>query len=212
MCMFKSCGLMFLCVAAFAASAAADTAAPRAGGYVGAFAGYGGIDAIARDYDPTFEQPYSASGWLAGAQAGYDWQSERLVFGVVADAAFDSVRGSDISGGPVIFKVRQEWEASLRGRLGYSVGAAVPYVTAGVAFAHFETKYSQVMLPFFVTDADRTGWTVGGGVEIPLGDRVSVVGEYRYSDYGKDGSQLTSPDGPYSLTTDRATVGLNYRF
>jgi outer membrane immunogenic protein len=182
------------------------------GAYVGIFAGYNKIDAVARDYDPANEQSYSGRGGLAGLQAGYDWNAGALVFGVAADASFTSARGSLLLTGPVIFKVDQQWEGALRGRLGYVVSGALLYATGGGAYAQFETKYSQLGLPFFVTDTDRWGWTAGVGIELPVTDRLGLAAEYRYSDYGKDGSSVTTPDGPYTLTNDRLTMGLNYRF
>jgi len=179
---------------------------------IGVFGGYGGVDATARDYDPLFEVPYSGSGALGGAQAGYDWQQGPWVFGLAADAAVSSVDATAEFSGPVVFKIRQQWEAALRGRIGHAFGSVLPYVTAGVAFSGFETKYSQLNLPYYVTDTDRVGVTVGAGAEIALSGKILLVSEYRYTCYGTEGSEIDTPDGPYTIKTQRATIGINFRY
>jgi outer membrane immunogenic protein len=207
--------LSIACAAAVLALSGTAWAEPAVGPgiYLGVFGGYGEADATAREDDP---EPvhYVLSGGLAGVQGGYDWASGSFVIGVAGDAAWSSVRDSYLfpGGGSVIFKARQEWEGSLRARAGFLASGALFYLTGGAAYSQFETQYSQVGLPFFVTDTDRWGWTAGAGFELPVADRWSVAAEYRYSDYGTEGSSATSPDGPYTLTTDRATLGLNYRF
>ncbi len=186
----------------------AGAAGAHAGTYGGVFGGYEALDVTARE--TTTPQAYDGDGGLVGLQIGHDWQADRWIYGVAGDVAYDFVHASIFfTGGPVVFKTRAEWEGSLRARLGYAMEGFTPYVTGGVAYAQFETKYSQVLLPFFVTDHDAWGWTLGAGAEVPIAERLSLAVEYRYSDYGSNGSAAT-PDGPHEFTTDRLTVGLNW--
>lgn len=201
---------MRLINAAVVAVSFASVAAAQAGTYAGVFGGYEALDVTARETSTPEE--YDGDGGLVGLQVGHDWKADGWIYGVVADAAYDFTRASIFfSGGPVVFKARQEWEASLRARLGYAMEGFTPYVTGGLAYGQFETKYSQVMLPFFVTDHDAWGWTLGGGADVSVGERMSLSFEYRYSDYGSNGSGFpATPDGPHEFTTNRLTVGLNW--
>lgn len=186
-----------------------DNAFAAGSPYVGAFVGYVSMDPTARDGSGG-PVSYSADGATGGVQAGYDWNFGQYAIGVVADIAGDEVRGTSYdSSGPVIFKIDQQWDASFRARFAYPMQGFTPYLTGGLAYAQFESKYSQVGLPFFVTDFDRTGWTLDAGVEVPMSGTMSLSAEYRYADYGSDG---TLPDGPYKLTTNRVTLGVNYGF
>ncbi len=196
--------------AAVVAVSFASVAAAHAGTYAGVFGGYEALDVTARE--TTTPQDYDGDGGLVGLQVGHDWKSDGWLFGVAGDVAYDFVHASIFfTGGPVVFKTRAEFEGSLRARLGYAMDGFTPYVTGGVAYAQFETKYSQVLLPFFVTDHDAWGWTLGAGVEVPIAERMSLAIEYRYSDYGSNGSGFpATPDGPHEFTTDRLTVGLNW--
>ncbi|WP_039578583.1 TonB-dependent receptor domain-containing protein [Sphingopyxis fribergensis] len=97
-----------------------------------------------------------------------------------------------------------DWTASLRGRLGYSAGRVLLFGTGGLAFMqeaqtrtqHIDSatlsyfnvnrRFSQNSAPFFSEKATklRTGWTVGGGAELALGNQWSVRGEYGYTRFG----------------------------
>lgn len=194
--------------AAVVAVSLASAVSANAGTYAGVFAGYEALDVTARE--TTTPQDYDGDGGLVGLQVGHDWTADGWIYGVAGDVAYDFVHASIFfTGGPVVFKTRAEWEGSLRAKLGYAMEGFTPYVTGGVAYAQFETKYSQVLLPFFITDHDAWGWTLGAGAEMPLAERMSLAVEYRYSDYGSNGSAAT-PDGPHEFSTNRLTVGLNW--
>lgn len=196
-------------IAAVVAISLAGAVAANAGTYAGAFGGYAALDVTARtDSTP---QDYDGDGGLLGVQAGHDWKTDGWVYGVAADLAYDFVHASIHLAGPVTFKTRQEWEGSLRARLGYEMSGFTPYVTGGVAFGQFETKYTQIALPFFVRDHDAWGWTLGAGAEVPVSEGLSFAIEYRYSDFGTNGDGFpATPDGPHEFTSDRVTAGLNW--
>jgi outer membrane immunogenic protein len=69
---------------------------------------------------------------------------------------------------------------------------------------------------------DRSGWTVGGGLEWMFAPGWSVFGEYNFMDFGrKDVGYIPGPLTPPGsvgdlmstrLTTQTALVGVNYRF
>jgi outer membrane immunogenic protein len=135
--------------------------------------------------------------WLAGGQVGCNMQSGNWVFGVEADA--HAQRWSSLytlgAGQPVPFVtgdqfgVRSDWQASVRGRVGYAMDRTLFYVTGGAAFT--EVRAYTNWLPFGILPgtiiADTrtlTGWTIGAGVEHAVTNNFTLGIEGRYSDYG----------------------------
>ena len=132
-----------------------------------------------------------------------------------------------------------DWTASLRGRLGVTWDRVLLYATGGAAFAGGRVNSTFTLtnpvpgiffpIPFAGTTAASSnftdvGWTVGGGIEWAFADNWSLAGEYRYADYGRHSVTFANPDpaGPASLgivsptvtrhlTTNQATLRLNYR-
>jgi opacity protein-like surface antigen len=104
-----------------------------------------------------------ASGFMGGAQIGYNWQFSQFVVGVEGD-----ISATDLDG--------INWLATVRGRLGYAWDRVMPYATAGLAIAEIDT-------PFLSSSSEtETGWTAGGGIEVAVSDNVSVRGEYLHFD------------------------------
>ena len=85
----------------------------------------------------------SASGWLAGAQAGYNWQSGSVVYGLEADIAGMNLKSSMntvLQGGiglPATATTSStiDWCGTARGRLGWATGPVMIYGTGGLAYA-----------------------------------------------------------------------------
>ncbi len=76
-------------------------------------------------------------------------------------------------------KAEQDWETSLRARMGYAFEQNLVYGLAGVSATQLELTQGG--------DSDRnllTGWTVGAGIERKFTDQLSGRLEYDYSDYG----------------------------
>jgi outer membrane immunogenic protein len=145
-----------------------------------------------------------------GAQAGYNFQSGNIVYGVEAQGTFNTA-GNKRSA--TNLTAREQYRAALKGKLGYSFGSTMVYGTAGVAIAPL-----QVSAPATATTAaarrnvNGAGAVVGLGVEHRLTDNISVRGELEYTAFGKQ--RLTLPAGTTSVERGQiaATAGLNYRF
>ena len=138
------------------------------------------------------------------------------------------------------YSTEVDWTASLRARVGVTFDRVLLYATGGAAFAGGQVNSAFTLVTpitgiiFPVPSSGTTvasasfndiGWTVGGGIEWAFADNWSLAGEYRHADYGSHGVTLanTDPAGPGSLgivpvtvsrrlTTNQATVRLNYRF
>ena len=188
----------------------APPASSSGGFYVGARLGHGWLDATARS--GVEDQSYDPKGGFAGILAGYDQvlQGPWSVGGVI-DFMAGNERGTLTLSGPVVFKLDQQWEASLRGRVAYALKGFSPYATAGLSYGSFKTQYRQVILPFVSEESQEFGWTIGAGVDVPVDERLGLVFEYRYTDYGNDVDALGGIDGPYEVNSSKVYLGVNYK-
>lgn len=185
----------------------------------------------------------SPSGFAGGVQAGYNFQRGFLVFGAEADFGAFRLEESTAAAGVFPFpflgnqyslteRMKADWLATVRGRLGISVMQHVLlYATGGVAFSEFKfsSSYSDNAVGFgfpggsgFGSRSDtRTGWTAGGGIEWLLDRNWSIRAEYLYVDLGS--IQVLAPTSNTAafsqtiqvdaeLTAQIARLGLNFRF
>jgi outer membrane immunogenic protein len=134
------------------------------------------------------------------------------------------------------FSADTHWMASLRLRAGVTFDRVLLYVTGGgtAAGLNVNTAVTVVNGPGITVPAGafaaggaassstRLGWTIGGGIEWAFDHAWSVAAEYRHSDFGRVSAGFIIPDGlggalatgasNVRLTTDQATLRLNYRF
>jgi outer membrane immunogenic protein len=186
------------------------------GFYVGLNVGYGwGTDAtvLTTDTDGAPGGPFTAllnqansvaakpAGVIGGAQAGYNWQSGRLLAGVEADFSGADIHSSSDFSGPVgvtrfVHRDQKlEWLATLRGRIGYlATEQFLLYATGGLAVGEVTTNSSltttvpnnvpaciaaNIGICFGTSDrSTRIGWTVGAGAEYAFMSNWSVKAEY----------------------------------
>ncbi len=183
-------------------------------------------------YDPDEAGWYKSSGTqvTAGVNVGYDYQMNSWVLGVIGDfnGRFGSVSYSDY------YKDTPNWDASIRGRLGYLLTPnALVYLTGGVAFGGFQlgSNYggfcSYYCYNYNYHANTNVGWTIGGGLQYALDSHWSTSIEYRYTDWGNAnmtenytetydyGKYLDYSEGYYAKldrTDNRVQIGLTYKF
>jgi outer membrane immunogenic protein len=175
------------------------------------------------------------SGFGAGAQIGYLWNFGSLVAGAEADLTVTDVgrtRSSVVLEGP--FAVRTDLSSqmnlfgSLKGRLGIALPSLVPfverslaYVTGGVAVARIEYGGQIEVAPLGLgpeasSDAWKTGFVIGAGMEHMLTPNVSLKSETLYYNLGDETLTLTraGAQASYRFANDGwiSRVGLNLRF
>jgi len=223
--MMRLCLAFVALVALSGAAAAADLSQPppppvyaKAPAYVlppynwtGAYFGInggGGFGTSAWDFGGS----RNVSGGLAGAQAGYNYQFGQAVAGIEGDIDWSDINGSSTTACPPGCKTSNTWLSTVRGRLGYAADRFMPYVTGGVAFGDVRASAPG----FGQFGQDRTGWTLGGGLEAALAVNWTARVEYLYVDLGNFNCGLNC--GGFS-TTDNVSfhanilrAGLNYRF
>lgn len=145
-------------------------------------------------------QSFHDAGARAGLYFGYNWQfAPRWVAGVEGDwgwgnkstTQYGFLPGADGVFFPIFpgdtATVRTTWDASLRARLGYLVTPSfLLYGTGGAALQRFEITSTCACFPDITAMSGFTklGWTVGGGIEVPVARNWLARAEYRYADFG----------------------------
>jgi outer membrane immunogenic protein len=219
------------------------------GFYVGGHAGYGWADDRARimvlpdiggiGLIPTQVGGVKSSGYVAGFQAGGNWQSGQFVGGLEIDLSAAGIKGTATASGFDAFGGRLtgvlsdniDLLGSARARLGYLVRPDILlYGTGGLAWTHLEQTLTNVTpgTTFTaVTPTWRTGWVAGAGGQMRLWNSNWIARlEYLHYDFGKsDGANqsfidpneptgvgVTRLDRAGRLTTDVVRAGLDYKF
>jgi outer membrane immunogenic protein len=196
---------------------------------------------------------------LGGGQFGYNWQVGHTVIGLEADV--DGMHTSEnltgalapqtftgVAPGSAVTRsltgninVERDWQATLRGRLGYAWdrwlvygtgGASVTDVRTQAAFTAVTTLTPASLVPIIgvangttTTTSSQTlwGYTIGAGLERALTNAIVVGAEYRYTHYGSWTPALGTtpagftpvifpPTGSLSLVTHQVTLRLSYLF
>jgi len=166
---------------------------------------------------------FNTSGFVFGGTLGGNYQAGPLVFGVEADGD-----GADVSGFGTFTAAslcaagcltKNDWLATVRGRVGYAFDRFLVYGTAGAAFGDVRAGFSANP----ATDATKTGWTVGAGVEVAVASNWTAKAEYLFVDLA-DGSctancAIQDPNGPplipnvaVRFNESIVRAGVNYKF
>ena len=165
------------------------------------------------------------SGFAGGGQIGYDYQIGPWVIGI--RNLFDGTSingGATISDGPFSGTVNSHlhWFDTLTARGGYLVQPNVLlYAQGGAAWTSWNiTAQNGAGVQIGeISGGNRTGWTVGGGVEWMFAPHWSVFAEYNYMGFGtRSGAstvcvRLCTTD-TFSAKADlqNALIGVNYKF
>ncbi|MFN0264581.1 outer membrane protein [Tepidamorphus sp. 3E244] len=145
---------------------------------------------------------FGFSGNGIGVYGGYSHQWNRIVAGV--EASYTANQVADLIGGTAGFRMELDDTYMVRGRLGYSYGNALPFVTAGVAGGDLVMFDDGDIINNAV--GDLVGYTVGAGLDWLIAPHVVARAEYFYTDYGT----ANYDGGPeeVGLTTHTMRVGL----
>lgn len=134
------------------------------------------------------------NGVIGGLHIGYDQQFDNIVFGGIVDVSFTDIgdfqRGRSRTPANYDFERELDVLATARLRLGYAFGRVLPYVTGGLAYGDVDSSYedtSAALIQGQSEDDDNFGYTVGGGVEALVTEKISIGVEYLYTDLGDVG-------------------------
>ena len=132
---------------------------------------------------------YNTAGVVGGGLIGYNYQINQFVLGIEGDLTGSSNQGRVSS--PLGFRSQNTqygFGAGVRGRLGFALDRTLIYATGGWAYETIDQTYNN---PFInassirESSTERSGYTVGGGVEYAFSPNWSARLEYRWTDYGK---------------------------
>ena len=180
----------------------------------------------------------NVSSFLGGGQAGCNWQSRTLVFGLEGD--FDyfhsnplfSNNTDTLSDGVTPFTVTQslttDFLATVRPRIGIAADRNFAYVTAGAAFtrASYTQSYTDGATPAGTGLATGSrflaGWTAGAGWEYAWTDHWTFRAEYLYASFPAAtnalgtitdaGGGTNTLHGSANLVVQLARLGVNFKF
>jgi outer membrane immunogenic protein len=165
-------------------------------------------------------------GFAGGVQFGYDYQIGPWVIGI--RNMFDGTsisNGATISDGVFSGTVNSHlhWFDTLTARGGYLVQPnLLLYAQGGAAWTSWDITANNAAGVQIgeISGGNRTGWTVGGGVEWMFLPHWSVFAEYNFMGFGTRSSASTVCAGAV-CTTDtfsakadlqNALIGVNYKF
>lgn len=152
----------------------------------------------------------SSTKFTGGIQAGHNWQSGNIVYGIETDFGSFKVQGSrsasgvyPTAGGPVPFAAGTaftvsnsfdtDWLFTARGRFGWAASNWLVFATGGVALSRVAVthSYSDNMVSGGFTGTGnasesklKVGWTLGAGAEAALTRNWSIKAEYLYVNLG----------------------------
>jgi outer membrane immunogenic protein len=200
------------------------------GCYVGGHAGYlrgSATEWIVRtpggDFYGQSLGEHDADGWVAGAQAGCDYQfAGGFVIGIQGDYGLTDAEGHHDSTHEigVAYHSKVKSLATTTGRIGYAWDRFLGYVKGGGAWERDNYWATTIILGTAYTALEtRPGWTIGIGGEYAFTNFLSGFVEYDYYDYGTQQVGLTpqiSGLRPAFVdireTTGVVRAGLNFRF
>ncbi|MFZ2154783.1 MAG: outer membrane beta-barrel protein [Bradyrhizobium sp.] len=209
---------------------------------------------------PVFETAnlnLKGNGPLFGGQLGFNWQiNPSWVIGAEGDITGTGLKSSAtgtpmcmtpfcnpsalVAGASQYMAQDINWLASLRGRLGYSWGSSLFYVTGGAAWANISHRADSADATWVCNggggggagcsypvalDTTKTGWALGAGYEAMIAANWSFRAEYLFYRFGgTTASAAGTPAAACQVATCSATytfsdfdihtarVGVNYRF
>lgn len=176
----------------------------------------------------------TGSAFIGGGQIGCDYQfANNWVVGIQAMYDAGSIRSSHVvptafPGFPVgsfveNVKVKDMW--TVTGRVGYLfTPQLLGYVKGGGAWTRVDYVANGTIPVFFNSEnafgVNRSGWTVGGGLEWMFAKGWSVFGEFNYMDFGNKNVNFVAAPGTAGvadvvrtkLEVEQFLVGVNYKF
>ncbi len=205
------------------------------GPYIGVFAGggWGDVDVFDNNgYNITgFSQNYDTSGFLGGVHVGYNWQSGGFVFGGEAELGYLGLDDSGQYGpyigvrpGDSVASVESDLYASLTARAGYAFDNFLVYAKGGVAGLNTEVSFTDTnatgttLVSGTTADEFLFGYTIGGGVEVGLSERLTLKAEYMFMDFEDISHTAVSGGGAnFNFTHEldeihTVKLGISYRW
>ncbi|SER52427.1 outer membrane immunogenic protein [Faunimonas pinastri] len=195
------------------------------GFYAGIQAGYafGGDDHARYNVAGVPDVSLSPEGFVGGGHIGYNFAPNFLtnmigssfLIGVEGDIEYADVddSGTNTAGLGAYAKSQINWQASMRGRLGWTWDRFLVYATGGAAYADVDVRGGDLFGNTVKKSDDAWGYTVGGGLEYALSDHLTTRVEYRYTDFGDVKANLGGGvREKVDLDTHAVRAAISYKF
>jgi len=152
-------------------------------------------------------------GFAGGVTGGYNHVFDQILVGVEADIALSEADGNV----PYItsegVNADLDWLSTIRARLGFVHEDLLVFVTGGLALGGLEAEIYGFGPFGYDLDKTASGYTIGGGAEWAVTDRMTVKAEYLYIDLAnKDFDVPVSGFESVGLETSVVRFGVNWRF
>jgi outer membrane immunogenic protein len=187
------------------------------GFYVGGHIGGGFENSSWSDPFTGASNNFNNSGFLGGAQVGYNAQFNALVVGLEGDFSWTSLikgTGTDSIGDSIT--TSPQWTSTVTGRVGAAFDRLLVYGKGGVAFAEDNSTFTPVGGATVTDSLTRIGWTAGAGLEYALTQNWAVRAEYDYLGFGSKQLTFTVPAGTATtsanLNVQEVKAGFDYKF
>jgi len=124
--------------------------------------------------------------------------------------------GVRFPGGSVI-TANNDQLGSVTGRIGYTWGPGLLYAKGGYAWRdnpNIGVTAAGVPVAFTTTGNEKSGWTVGAGLEYMFAPNWSAKAEYQYYNFGSATFVAPPPAvafGSFTTSDQVLSVGVNYR-
>jgi len=189
------------------------------GGHVGEIFGASRWTATGNDAASGFSPAVSHDGQQGPLNGGYQvgWNhlfASRWLAGLEADVTFpDLMAANHTAPGGAVTNDQLQFYGSLRGRLGYSFGNILPYVTGGFVLSRDMISRSSAA-SFDQNWFTREGYAAGAGVELRLSPQWSAKFEYIFDGFPRSSLYFANVGQTYvsNLGVHNVTGGLNYHF
>jgi outer membrane immunogenic protein len=172
--------------------------------YIGVNGG-GAIGTSRWDFSDGSTGTFPANGGLFGVTFGFNQQHGRWVTGIEATIDWASIAGSSTVNCIVGCRTSDSFIAMLNGRAGYGVGAALAFVSGGVAFSNVKLDIGD----FSGGNDLRVGWDVGVGVEYMLTHDWSAKVQYNFVQFGSASCGAVCGGAKVPLQENLLLFGLN---
>jgi outer membrane immunogenic protein len=185
------------------------------GFYIGAHGGGGWSDRCFSAFGFA-DGCHDADGWVGGGQIGFNMQQGQFVFGVEFSGSWADISGTHNPLQAPLDTYNSDINTILlfTGRVGMTFDRMLLYLTGGGAWVRNEFTYNSFGGAVDSVKQNRTGWTIGAGIEYGITPNWSIAAQYNFIDLGD--KDIIFVNNGFTATADQevhlATVRLNYRF
>ncbi len=167
---------------------------------------------------------HELNGFLAGGQAGYNYQHQNLIFGLEGDGNWTNIQGTAPCLAILSCRANIRWTADASARLGVlPTNGLLVYAKGGVAWTgvNYSLGNALILETTIISSNQsltKTGGLIGIGTEYLLAPHWTAKIEYNYADYGTHANNflIKGASDPINLPVSTTLqmhgikVGVNY--